>query len=309
MKTRTIFATLAVSATAIGLFAQDTVTVMRAQKLADEGIMMAQGAIGMMGLPAEPGNVRFFTQEFTFNGNPVTGAPYSADEKTESVQTLADGTHITNTTTTRVYRDSQGRTRREMSLPGFGGDTKTHTMITISDPVSGASYSLDPESKTAHQMPAMAFAASEAKFKAEARGKEANGSIADPLTLGRNEVVRSEVRVVRGGNFAKAAKREDLGENVIEGGSAKGLRETSTIETGQMGNDRPISITSERWYSSDLQIEVKSMHSDPRTGDTTHSVTNINRTEPDPSLFQVPSDYKLDEGKGLPQVRKFEYHQ
>ena len=316
MKTRTIFATLAVPATALGLFAQETVTVMRGQKAADEGVMIAQGAIG--GMIGEPGNVRFFTQEFTFNGRPVTGAPYSADEKTESVQTLADGTHIANSTTTRVYRDSQGRTRREMALPSFGGDTQPHTMITISDPVNGTSYTLDSEAKIAHQMPAMAMAA-EAKMRAEAnvtqlragmsaaiqgavRARDANGTT----------TTRSEVRIVtRDGVTALAApKHEDLGANVIEGVNVTGSRETSTIEAGAMGNDRAITITSERWYSPDLKIELKSVHNDPRMSQTTHTVTNISRTEPDATLFQVPSDYKVDEGpKPGGQNFHYEYHQ
>jgi hypothetical protein len=308
MKIRTIFTTLAVPATAIGLFAQDNVTVVtRGQKNADEGIMLAQGAVGMMGLPGEPVKFQFFTQEFSFNGRPVTGEPYSADEKTESVQTLADGTHITNSTSTRVYRDGQGRTRREMTLPSFGGDSQPHTMITISDPVNGVSYSLDPQSKTAHQMPGMAMAA-EAKMKAEARMKDSTFRSVAVAPDGGNLPVTSEVRMLRG-SMAKAPKREDLGDNVIEGVSAKGSRETTTIETGQMGNDRPITITSERWYSADLQIEVKSVHSDPRTGDTTHTMTNINRSEPDPSLFRVPADYKLDEGKPGVQNFHYEYHQ
>ena len=294
MKTRTILATLTVPATALGLFAQDTVTVMRAQKLADEGVMMAQGAAGVIGFSSEPSNVRFFSQEFTFSGRPVAGAPYSAEEKTESIQTLADGTHINNTTTTVVYRDSQGRTRREMSLPALPGDTAKHVMITIADPVAGVSYSLDPESKSAHKMMAPPML-SEAKLKAEISVRSSN-------TPGRPEV-RTAQRI----GFA-GGKREDLGDNVVEGINAKGTRETNTIETGAMGNDRPIKITSERWYSPDLQIEVKSVFSDPRTGETTHTVTNINRTEPDPSLFQVPSDYKVEETGPGTKVRSFDYH-
>jgi hypothetical protein len=319
MKTRTIFATLAVPATAVALFAQDNVTVLRAQKLADEGTMIAQGPAGVVRFAGATGANTFFTQEFSFNGSPVTGAPYSADEKTESIQTLADGTHITNTTSTRMYRDSQGRTRREMSLPSLAGDTQTRTMITISDPVSGVSYSLDPETKTAHQMPGMAMVAA-AKLKAEAMMKDAPSLRTSDQVTGTTTVrtggafmsgpMTSEVRIVRSGSLA-AGKHEDLGASVFEGISAKGSRETTTIEAGQMGNDRPITITSERWYSPDLQIEVKSVHNDPRTGETTHTVTNINRTEPDPSLFQVPSDYKQDEVKPKvgPEIHKFEFHQ
>jgi hypothetical protein len=291
----------------MGLFAQETMTVMRGQKAADEGVMIAQGAVGgIIGLSGEPGNFRFITQEFTFNGRPVTGAPYSADEKTESVQTLSDGTHITNTTTTHVYRDSQGRTRHEMSLPSFGGETRPHTMITISDPVAQTSYTLDPENKVAHQMPPTPTP-TEAKMRAEA-----NLAQLKDATNVAIQSLRSQVRIVtRDGVTAVATpKHEDLGESAIEGVNAAGARETNTIEAGAMGNDRPITITSERWFSPDLKIEVKSVRNDPRMGQTTHTVTNISRTEPDASLFQVPSDYKVDEGpKPGGQNFHYEFHQ
>src|SRR5262252_7443648 len=105
---KTLITAFAVPATAIGLFAQQDVLIERKQAAEAKATMLAQGAIGMAGLAGEPGNVRFFTQELTFSGRTVTNAPYSAVEKTESVQTLADGTHITNTTTSKTYRDSQG---------------------------------------------------------------------------------------------------------------------------------------------------------------------------------------------------------
>ena len=142
-------------------------------------------------------------------------------------------------------------------------------------------------------MPGLAIAASmkqdmEAKFKAE-------GQARNTATFIRTAP-------------APTMKHEDLGANVIEGVSATGTRETNTIEAGAMGNDRPITITSERWMSPDLQIEIKSIHNDPRMGQTTHSVTNINRAEPDTSLFQVPSDYKIDDGKAGGQIQRYEFH-
>src|ERR1700676_4806611 len=47
------------------------------------------------------------------NGPTVKGAPYSAQSMSETVQVLADGNRITNTNTTILHRDSQGRERRE----------------------------------------------------------------------------------------------------------------------------------------------------------------------------------------------------
>jgi hypothetical protein len=53
-----------------------------------------------------------------------------------------------------------------------------------------------------------------------------------------------------------------------------------------------VTIT-ERWYSPDLQMTVMNKRSDPRTGTTTYKLTNINRSEPSPTMFQVPSDYTV----------------
>ncbi|MDE3199057.1 MAG: hypothetical protein KGN84_22095, partial [Acidobacteriota bacterium] len=88
---------------------------------------------------------------------------------------------------------------------------------------------------------------------------------------------------------AKAAMPgEDLGYQSVNGVTAKGTRNTTTIEAGKIGNDRPITIVSERWYSTDLEMMVKSTNSDPRFGDTSFELTNIQQTPPDPSLFQIP---------------------
>ena len=94
-------------------------------------------------------------------------------------------------------------------------------------------------------------------------------------------------------------KKEDLGTQNIAGVSAQGTRITRTIPAGQMGNSKPISIVSERWYSSDLQMVVMSSHSDPRTGTSTYTLTNIQRTEPAASLFTVPSDYSVKQGPAM----------
>jgi hypothetical protein len=302
MRYRTLFTTLAIPATAAGLFAQD---IMIEKKRAEAGVMMAQGAVGMIGLSGEPGNFRFITQELTINGKPVANSPYSADEKTESVQTLADGTRIVNGTTSKVYRDSQGRTRRELSMPAINGEIPAHTMISINDPVAGVNYTLDSLHKLAHKMPGFAMATRvnpemEAKLKAEMDSR-----IKDVKTATR---VNTMEYAVRASGSPKNAKREDLPSTILEGVNVTGTRETTLIETGAMGNDRPITISSERWYSPELQVEVKSVRNDPRMGTTTHTLSNISRSEPDASLFQVPSDYKLEDPASSVHTQTFEYH-
>ncbi|MBA3247790.1 MAG: energy transducer TonB [Pyrinomonadaceae bacterium] len=89
------------------------------------------------------------------------------------------------------------------------------------------------------------------------------------------------------------AVKETLGKQSIEGVEAEGTRTTLTIPAGAIGNERPINIVSERWYSPELQLVLMSKHSDPRFGETTYRLTNINRSEPARTLFEVPGDYTL----------------
>src|SRR5262249_31550794 len=74
---------------------------------------------------------------------------------------------------------------------------------------------------------------------------------------------------------------------------AEGTRYTRTIPAGHVGNDKPVTIVNEEWYSPDLQIIVQSKRSDPFVGDSTYTVTNIQRSAPAATLFSVPSDYTV----------------
>jgi hypothetical protein len=99
-------------------------------------------------------------------------------------------------------------------------------------------------------------------------------------------------------------KTESLGRQTIEGVPADGRRTTMTIPAGQAGNDLPIHIVVESWYSPDLQATVLSKHSDPRNGETVTRLTNIGRGEPARALFETPADYKIGESPaGMPRSR------
>ena len=93
------------------------------------------------------------------------------------------------------------------------------------------------------------------------------------------------------------AKTEDLGKQAFWGVEADGTRETSTIEAGAIGNDRPIAVVSERWYSADLKTVMMTRHNDPRTGDETFRLSNVRRGEPGQDLFMVPPGYTVTERK------------
>jgi hypothetical protein len=91
--------------------------------------------------------------------------------------------------------------------------------------------------------------------------------------------------------------RESLGTQVISGVTAQGTRTTRTIPAGQMGNQAPIVITMEHWYSPELQTDVMRKETNPQFGETTFQLTNIVRAEPPASLFQVPSNYSIKTGR------------
>jgi hypothetical protein len=249
-----------------------------------------------------------------FADKPVKGAPYSAQSVTETKQRLADGNEIVNKSEATIYRDTQGRTRREQNLKTIGGlaGAPAVQLITISDPVAGVSYTLDPTAKTARKGTFNSFSWSSS---AGAGGASVNAVGSGPVTVTRAEgggggtgftfstssggqMASGGDRVILTRQGAENTKREDLGTQTIEGVEATGTRSTITIPAGEIGNERAIDIVSERWYSKDLQTTVMSRRSDPRTGETIFRLTNINRSEPAGSLFEVPGDYKITESGG-----------
>jgi hypothetical protein len=80
---------------------------------------------------------------------------------------------------------------------------------------------------------------------------------------------------------------------MIEGIECKGTRKEVIIKAGAIGNEQPIEIVSETWFSPDLQIFVLSKQSDPRFGSRTVRMGNVSRAEPDESLFKAPGDYAI----------------
>ncbi len=206
----------------------------------------------------------------------MTGAPYSAEVTNTTTRTLADSNTIQHTTTGQVARDSQGRTySMETVTGGMLGQNGTKTFIFISDPVAGYSYTLNPATKIAMRRAIHTPHATP------------EGGSASPAFSGKTRPANpNEVQA-------------DLGMQLVNGVNATGKKTTHTIPAGQMGNTLPIVSTRETWYSPDLKVVVASTRNDPQQGQESYALTNIQRTEPSASLFQVPSDYTIkDEGRG-----------
>ena len=277
----------------------------------------------------------------------VKNSPFSAEAVSESVQVLSDGNRIVRSSTSKLYRNSEGRFRREMS-GGSGGVMGTYygfgQGVSILDPVIGHRLMLDTNERTARvvqlgsgQNIAIAGRAAVATRatkpltdakRAELEAKLLNSGdmteeqktklrreLAEAKTYaevasaggGTSTIVApasSPVTVVTGegnsynmvygvGRPKYETRTEELGERDFEGVSAAGSRSITIIPAGTIGNERDIEIVYERWYSKDLELVVYSKHSDPRFGEQTYRLTNIVRSEPDPSLFTVPNGYRV----------------
>jgi hypothetical protein len=219
--------------------------------------------------PPGPG-FNLLSSEMRFGDRVVTGQPFSAQVEMETTRTLADGTRSTHNSAGMIYRDSEGRTRHEMTLGMLGpfasaGDPPR--MVFINDPVANAHFALDATNRTARKM----------SLPAGGPPREMNAQSArrqPPFDV----------------------KTESLGKQVIEGVEAEGTRSVITIPAGMHGNDQAVEVVSERWYSPELQTVVMSKHSDPRMGEHVYRLTNIKRDEPAHTLFEVPADYQVQEG-------------
>ena len=253
-------------------------------------------AIFEAAVPPPPGGGEGFMVHHALEGfeaKVVKGAPYSAESVSEMTQTLADGNKIVRTTRGSVARDGEGRTRREQAFGALGPlmAEKAPRAVFLNDPVAGVHYVLEPDEKVARKMPAppMFKGGGEPGVRHVMRFDKrvvVNGAEVENVT---------EERVGPGGDDEQP-KSESLGEKTIEGVTAEGTRTVVTIPAGRIGNEKPLEIVSERWYSPQLQAVVMSTHRDPRFGETVFRLTNVSLGEPDASLFTVPADYTVKEG-------------
>ncbi len=226
------------------------------------------GGFGRMGGPED--EMRFIGIEAGAGEKKVTGSPFSASFTATTTQTLADGNRISRSSSGTLARDNDGRVRRETTLPAGPWSNSSNAatrVVFISDPVAGVNYVLRPEAKTAE------------KFTPPGNGDRPN----------------------RDANWQRRDNNDDttmsLGTQTISGVQAEGTRITRTIPAGAIGNQNPIQIVIEKWYAPSLQMDVMSKRTDPRFGETTYQLANIQTAPPAASLFQVPSDYAVTAGR------------
>ena len=284
--------------------------------------MLAQGAEFDVDVDPDGPSFAFIAREFGSMREIVKNAPYQAEAVNEVVQTLTDGNRIVRRSATLVARDGYGRTRQERK----GGTAY------IFDPIENRSYALNPERKSAVRIPRAPSLIAPPAPPATPSPPSALAPVppvppippvagvsptpkAERVIVkrggeGKDEDVRIEV--VRVGRDAHAheltpmpppialpilprgkGEQKPLGTREFDGVKADGTMTSYTIPAGQIGNEKPIVVTSERWFSPELHVVVYAKNSDPRTGDTIYRLANLTRGEPPADLFKVPSDYKL----------------
>jgi hypothetical protein len=241
------------------------------------------GSIRSMGMSARSdGKTATVTYNFSSTPAPyvaVTGAPYSGTQTRQSVQTLPDGTHITHAfgPETTAYRDSSGRVRTERTLfPGMAAQSGKPQLVTVQvdDPVGGYRYVLDSQNRVAHRMP----------LKAGASGPPTVPTPAASYTAPNGITTTSE----------------PLGTQVMFGVSVTGTKSTTVYPAGsRMGNDKPVTQTSENWTAPQLGLIVLSKSTTADGSQNTVSIPDLSMNEPAAALFQVPAGYKVvDETTG-----------
>jgi len=273
----------------------------------ESGFMVAGGA-PLAPLQAGPGIVSMHVDGM--DAAPVKGAPFCATVITEHTQSLADGNRIHTTDSSMLCRDGEGRTRREagLNLLGAGATQQTSApkLITITDPAAGVRYLLDTENKIAQKMPLPpegGFGAGGGAAHLPEKQVMIYQRTAGPGPGGPGpDVFFNDVKVMKAGpdSGEAAPKSESLGDQTIDGIHVTGTRMTHIIAAGKMGNEKPITVTSERWYSPELKATISTKHDDPWAGELKTNLKNINTGEPDASLFSVPADYKVLDVKDGP---------
>jgi hypothetical protein len=262
------------------------------------------GAPHLAAMQAGPGIVSMHVDGM--DAAPVKGAPFCATVMTEHTQSLADGNRIHTTDSSTLCRDSEGRTRREagLNLLGASQQTSAPRLITITDPAAGVRYLLDTENKIAQKMPLMP------EGNVTTAGGETHLPEKQVMIYQRTggpgpggpDVFFNDVTIKKAGSDSgeAAPKSENLGDQTIDGVHVTGTRMTHIIPAGKMGNEKPITVTSERWYSPELKATISTKHDDPWAGELKTDLKNISTAEPDASLFSVPADYKVLDVKDGP---------
>lgn len=291
---------------------------------ADGSTLSADQRLHAVGVGA-PAFSRFLLDETVVN------APLSARVTTLTVQELYDGNRLVNETVVMLFRDSAGRVRQEPAVSGYSQSRATITIsdpvigqVLTLDPENRRAFRLtgtrpftstftirlDDEASEqpadgSVQVSAAAGDSTVSVISGQVQMPESAGAVTSsaggvsiaalPTTffVGRFNHPASLLSAAGDGRAVPEVVLESLGDSQIGGVAATGQRQTTTYPVGVLGNELPIVVTKDTWYSPDLRMVVGSEERDPRFGTISYSVEVLSTEEPDSALFELPADYRV----------------
>lgn len=213
---------------------------------------------------------------------PMQNAPFTAIVHTEWIRPLSDGGTFTLVNQRQIARDGQGRIYEErwFLVPKDGKVQSRMYLIQIADPSERTLYNCFLL-KTPHQC-------------------TLQKSAERPIAL-YHPAIEQSGPLPNGDGFKT---HEDLGIQDIDGIETEGTRDTTNINQGVYGNDRPYSIMREFWFASSLGIDLRSTVTNPSFGKQVFTLTNVNSSAPEPMLFQIPEGFEVvDQRKPAPPAK------
>jgi hypothetical protein len=202
---------------------------------------------------------------------PVLDSPFSGDAVTTWRPTSNTRTHEVRATA-RYYRDRSGRIRVEQTFVGHAGGLSPSRVIVTPDLNERWGYVLDPVTRTA------------VRISRSHPSTNAGGALHFVLPLSMSCVIT----LFRPGLHVPL-EEESLGRRTMDGVLVDGTRVTGMLHA-ELGRGETID---ERWFSTELKLEMYARSEDGEIGVVEYRVTTISRAEPPAELFEVPADYVL----------------
>ena len=219
-------------------------------------------------LHVEDGGVSEMMESIVVSAKPQ--APFTLTLETEWVRMLGDGGTITSVNKRRIARDGRVYQERWFLVPKNGNVESQMTTMQIAEPSAHTLYNC---------------------FFVGAKKNICELKTYIPMTPAVNttgKTVSGDLPENRG-SFV----HEDLGKQFVSGVETVGVRDARTYNPGVFGNDRKVTVEREVWYSPQLDLNLLSTRTDPRTGKQTFTATNVTLGDPDAALFELPAGFKV----------------
>jgi hypothetical protein len=201
---------------------------------------------------------------------PLPGMPFSATETIVWTRPLDGGGTVTSYLKANVFRDSQGRLYRERQH--FSADQYADPRTTLYE-----FYIDDPTTRTRTTCTLRTHICQVTRYWPP---RELPLQPPGPFDQGRRTLTR-----------------EPLGNQTLNDLPVVGTRETVVVSPGTIGNDTPVTLSREFWYSEDLKTNLSVARKDPREGNQTITFTTLSRNEPDPRTFALPAGYTVTDAR------------